>query len=413
MRKRLIADAAPRASRPTNPSAQFSNRSGEARASRLCYGYLACRREMSMKAQRLFDRRWLRAFFIIGVWTLFGVFLASQSTLAFSRRDRPFSWQRILLVEMAFAYIWALLTPPVLWLAGRFPLERGRLPGSLTVHVFASIVIGFATRAFRDLMFVYFVSGYDGALPWTKLFFNSYLFFDYGTLLYWLMLLVSYATNYYRRYRVGEVRATRLEAQLATAQLHALKMQLQPHFLFNTLHSISALVHKDPQAADKMIARLGDFLRLTLDSAGVQEVPLHQELEFLKCYLDIEAIRFKDRLSVQMNIEPQTLEARLPNLILQPIVENAIRHGIAPRTDAGRIEIAARRLNGALQVQVIDNGPGLAGNGNNGRILKEGVGLANTQARLQQLYGDESRLDLANTGKGGFSVTLEIPFNEA
>jgi len=363
-----------------------------------------------MRAARLFDRRWLRAFFVIGIWTLFGVFLASQSTLAFSRRDRPFSWQRILLVEMAFAYIWAALTPPVLWLARRFPIERGRLPRSLTVHVIASIIIGFATRAFRDLTFVYFVSGYDGALPWTKLFFNGYLFFDYGTLLYWLMLLVSYATNYYRRYRTGEIRATRLEAQLAQAQLQALKMQLQPHFLFNTLHSISALVHKDPEAADKMIARLGDFLRLTLDSAGIQEVPLRQELEFLKCYLDIERIRFKDRLTVEMEIEPGAFEARLPNLILQPIVENAIRHGIAPRTDAGRIEITARRFDGALQVQITDNGPGLAVNGNNGRILKEGVGLANTQARLQQLYGDDSRLDLANTAKGGLSVTLEIPF---
>jgi two-component system, LytTR family, sensor kinase len=379
----------------------------------LCYGYLALWREIMMRAESLFDRRWLRAFFIIGVWTLFGVFLASQSTLAFSRRDRPFSWQRILLVEMAFAYIWAALTPPVLWLARRFPLERGRLSRSLTVHVVASIIIGFATRAFRDLMFVYFVSGYDGGLPWTKLFFNGYLFFDYGTLLYWLMLLVSYATNYYRRYRSGEIRASRLEAQLAQAQLQALKMQLQPHFLFNTLHSISALVHKDPQAADKMIARLGDFLRLTLDSAGVQEVPLRQELEFLKCYLDIERIRFKDRLTVEMEIEPPALEARLPNLILQPIVENAIRHGIAPRTDAGRIEITARRFDGALQVQITDNGPGLSSNGNNGRILKEGVGLANTQARLQQLYGDGSRLDLANTAKGGLSVTLEIPFNTA
>ncbi|MFL6277024.1 MAG: sensor histidine kinase [Blastocatellia bacterium] len=364
-----------------------------------------------MKAGRLFDRRWLRAFFIIGVWTLFGVFLASQSTLAFSRSVRPFSWQRILLVEMSFAYIWAALTPLVLWLAQRFPLERGRLTRSLTVHVLASIILGFATRAFRDLTFVYFVSGYDGALPWTKLFFNGYLFFDYGTLLYWLMLLVSYATNYYRRYRTGEIRATRLEAQLAQAQLQALKMQLQPHFLFNTLHSISALVHKDPQAADKMIARLGDFLRLTLDSAGVQEVPLRQELEFLKSYLDIERIRFKDRLSVEMDIESQTLEARLPNLILQPIVENAIRHGIAPHIAAGRIEIAARRFNGSLQVQITDNGPGLVTNGNNGRILKEGVGLANTQARLQQLYGDDSRLDLANTARGGLSVTLEIPFN--
>jgi two-component system, LytTR family, sensor kinase len=370
-----------------------------------------CGVETIMKVGRLFDRRWLRAFFIIGVWTLFGVFLASQSTLAFSRSVRPFSWQRILLVEMSFTYIWAALTPLVLWLARRFPLERGRLTRSLTVHVLASIILGFATRAFRDLTFVYFVSGYDGGLPWTKLFFNGYLFFDYGTLLYWLMLLVSYATNYYRRYRTGEIRATRLEAQLAQAQLQALKMQLQPHFLFNTLHSISALVHKDPQAADKMIARLGDFLRLTLDSAGIQEVPLRQELEFLKSYLDIERIRFKDRLSVEMSIESQTLEARLPNLILQPIVENAIRHGIAPHIAAGRIEIAARRFNGSLQVQITDNGPGLVTNGNNGRILKEGVGLANTQARLQQLYGDDSRLDLANTARGGLSVTLEIPFN--
>jgi two-component system LytT family sensor kinase len=366
-----------------------------------------------MRAGKLIDRRWLRAFFVIGVWTLFGVFLASQSTLAFNRREKPFSWERILLVEMAFAYIWAALTPPVLWLARRFPIERGRLPRSLTVHVLASVVIGFATRAFRDLAFIYFVVGYDRRLPWTALFFNGYLFFDYGTLLYWLMFLISYASNYYRRFRVGETRATKLEAQLAQAQLQALRMQLQPHFLFNTLHSISALVHKDPQAADRMIARLGDFLRLTLDSAGTPEVSLHQELEFLKSYLDIESIRFKDRLSIEMNIEPQTLQARLPNLILQPIVENAIRHGIAPRTDAGRIEIAARRYNGSLQVQITDNGPGLAANGNDGRIVKEGVGLANTQARLQQLYGSKSRLDLANTARGGLSVTLEIPFNAA
>ncbi|HKP10568.1 MAG TPA: histidine kinase, partial [Blastocatellia bacterium] len=294
-----------------------------------------------MRARKYLDSRWLRAFFIIGVWTLFGVFLASQSTLAFSRREKPFSWERILLVEMAFAYIWAALTPPVLWLARRFPLERGRLPLSLTVHVLASVVIGFATRAFRDLTFVYFVAGYDGTLPWTRLFFNSYLFFDYGTLLYWLMLLISYATNYYRRYRVGEVRATKLEAQLAHAQLHALRMQLQPHFLFNTLHSISALVHKDPRAADRMIARLGDFLRLTLDSAGTQEVPLHQELEFLKCYLDIERIRFRDRLTTRLDVDPQALECRVPNLILQPIVENAIRHGVAPRSAPGRVEIHA------------------------------------------------------------------------
>ena len=372
---------------------------------------------MDMETRSLLGGRWRRALFILGIWTLFGVFLASQSTLAFSRRSNPFSWQRIVLAEMAFAYIWAALTPLVLWLAQRFPLERTRLTRSLAIHIFASVVLGFATRAFRDLAFIYFVLPYDGSMPpeglFGKLFFNAYFFFDYGSLLYWLILLISYATNFQRRYREGEMRAMRLEAQLAQSQVQALRMQLQPHFLFNTLHSISALVHKDPDAADKMIARLGDFLRLTLDSAGVQEVELRQELDFLRGYLDIERIRFKERLTVEMTIEPQALVARLPNLILQPIVENAIRHGIAPRTDAGRIEIEARRLKGSLQVRITDNGPGLAGNGKNGRILKEGVGLANTQARLQQLYGSDSRLDIANTAKGGLTVTLEIPLSGA
>jgi two-component system, LytTR family, sensor kinase len=365
---------------------------------------------INMDGVRLLDRRAVRVVLIVVIWTLFGLFLVSQTGLAFSRRDYPVDWQRIFSAELAFAYSWAALTPLVLWLARRFPLDRDHWLRSLAVHVFASLLIGLATRGFRDLMFFYFVDNPEIKLSFIKLFLNVYLFFDYGSMIYWLILLVSYAFNYYRRYREGEIKTTRLEAQLAQAELQALKMQLNPHFLFNTLHSVSALVHKDAEAADKMIARLGDFLRLTLDSAGAQEVPLQQELEFLRCYLDIERIRFKDRLTVQMNIEPQALRARLPNLILQPIVENAIRHGIATRTSHGRIEIEARRYNGILHVQVTDNGPGLPSNGNSGSLFK-GVGLSNTKARLQQLYGEEHRLDLSNTSKGGLSVTLEIPFN--
>lgn len=363
-----------------------------------------------MEAGKLLERRWARVAFNIVLWTLFGGFLSSQTALAFMRGKVFFAWHNIVIAEMGFAYCWAALTPLTLWLARRFPFERGQLGRSLTTHVFASLIIGFLTRAFRDLIFVYLVLDPNPGISISKLFFNGYLFFDYGSMIYWLILLVSFAFNYHRRYREGEVKASRLEAQLAHAQLEALKMQLHPHFLFNTLHSISALVHKDPNAADKMIARLGDFLRLTLDSAGAQEVSLQQELEFLKSYLDIERIRFKDRLTVHMEIEQQVLNARLPNLILQPIVENAIRHGISPRTEPGHIEIEARRFNGTLQVQVTDNGPGLSSNGNTGRILKEGVGLSNTQARLQQLYGMQQRLDLANTTKGGLTVTLEIPF---
>ncbi|HKP87646.1 MAG TPA: histidine kinase [Blastocatellia bacterium] len=363
-----------------------------------------------MEAGKLLERRSVRVAFIIGIWTLFGVFLTSQSGLAFTRRETPFAWYKVFTAEMSFAYLWAALTPLTLWLARRFPIERGQLHRSIVVHIFASVVIGFLTRAFRDLLFMYFVFPPKYPFSISKLFFNVYLFFDYGSMIYWLIFLVSFAFNYYRRYRGGEIRASRLEAQLAQAELQALKMQLHPHFLFNTLHSISALVRKDPDGADKMIARLGDFLRLTLDSARAQEVSLEQELEFLKCYLDIERLRFKDRLTVNMKIEQQALNARLPNLILQPIVENAIRHGIAPRTQPGHIEIEARRFNGILHVQVTDNGPGIQSNGNTGRILKEGIGLSNTQARLQQLYGAEQRLDLANTAKGGLTVILEIPF---
>jgi two-component system, LytTR family, sensor kinase len=365
---------------------------------------------LKMETEKLLAHRWVRVGVSVGLWTLFGLFLGSQTYLAYRRSDMPFSWHRIFALELAYAYVWAALTPLVLFLAKRYPIVRERWLRNLLVHLLASVVIGFGTRVLHDLLFIQFISDPKRTFWLAKLLLNVYLIFDYGAMIYWLIVLVSFVFDYYRRYRGGEIRATRLEAQLAHAQLHALKMQLQPHFLFNTLHSISALVYKDAEAADKMIARLGDFLRLTLENGGSQEVSLQQELEFLKCYLEIERIRFRDRLTVRFRIEPQTLDARLPNLILQPIVENAIKHGIAPHTGPGQIEIEASRLNGLLHVQVTDNGPGLADNGDHGKILKEGVGLANTQARLQQLYGNDHRLDLANTTRGGLSVILEIPF---
>ncbi|HSB11939.1 MAG TPA: histidine kinase [Blastocatellia bacterium] len=366
-----------------------------------------------MKSLKLFQRGWFRGALILAAWTGFAAFLSSQVYLAYSRSEMPVRYERVFLVELIYAYIWAGLTPCILWLARRVPIERTNWLHRGIVHFGASVVIGFATRVLHDLMFFFLLANSGRQLSFTRLLMNVYFMSDYGVMIYWLILLISYALDYQKRYREGEVRATRLEAQLAQAQLQALKMQLHPHFLFNTLHSISALIHKDPVAADKMIARLGDFLRLTLENSGMQEVSLGQELEFLKCYLEIERIRFQDRLTVQMDIEPSTLGARLPNLILQPIVENAIRHGISPRTRPGRIEIGAKRLNGTLQVAVTDNGPGLPSDSNTGSIVKEGVGLSNTEARLKQLYGTEHRFDLSNTSKGGLTVVLEIPFRES
>jgi len=186
-------------------------------------------------------------------------------------------------------------------------------------------------------------------------------------------------------------------------------MQLNPHFLFNTLHSISALIHKDPIIADKMIMRLGDFLRLTLENEGAQDVSLQQELDFLRCYLEIEQIRFQDRLTVEMKIDPEARDVSVPNLILQPIVENAIRHGIAPRSYPGIIDIRAQRKNGMLRIEVKDNGLGLADGTDSRAPWKEGIGLSNTRARLQQRFGDAHRFHLNNAPEGGLVVTFEIP----
>jgi LytS/YehU family sensor histidine kinase len=186
-------------------------------------------------------------------------------------------------------------------------------------------------------------------------------------------------------------------------------MQLNPHFLFNTLHAISALVHKDVEAADRMIARLSDLLRYALESTDAQEVPLRQELGFLNRYLEIEQTRFGDRLTVRLDIAPETLDALVPNLVLQPLVENAIRHGIEPRAKPGRIDLRARRENGRLKLEVCDNGVGLP----SGRIPEEGVGLSNTRARLQQLYGEGHCFELGDAPGGGLMVSVELPFRAA
>ncbi|HMX29381.1 MAG TPA: histidine kinase, partial [Blastocatellia bacterium] len=208
---------------------------------------------------------------------------------------------------------------------------------------------------------------------------------------------------------VGKLRASQLEAQLAQAQLQALKMQLHPHFLFNTLNSISALQMTDVEAANRMTARLGDFLRMTLDNVGAQEVTLRQEMEFLRCYLEIERIRFQDRMKLTMEIEPDSLDARVPNLILQPLLENSIKYSLLLRAGEGHIQIRARQINGFLRVQVEDDGIGLQMPPNGNQVTRGGVGLANTKARLRQLYGDAHNFLLDHSPSGGVLVTMEIP----
>jgi sensor histidine kinase YesM len=238
----------------------------------------------------------------------------------------------------------------------------------------------------------------------------------FNSLVYSGMVAVQHMGALYRRYAERERMTLQLETKLARAQLEALKIQLQPHFLFNTLNTISALLHRDPEAADRVLTRLGDLLRLSLQHSGRQEVMLRQELEFLEGYLEIQQTRFQDRLRVRFDTDPDALDALVPTLVLQPLVENAVRHAIEPRAAAGWLEVRARRENGRLTLQVADDGPGIAANGPGaiaGSVIPatgSGIGLANTRARLEQLYGAGHRFTLANASQGGLVVTLEIPF---
>lgn len=223
---------------------------------------------------------------------------------------------------------------------------------------------------------------------------------------YLAIVAVIYVITHYESLRRHELAASRLEGQLAQAHLQMLKMQLHPHFLFNTLNAISALMHRDVDAADRMITQLSDLLRLALEKDERHQVRLDAELDFLHHYLAIEQIRFHDRMQVEIDVAPECLGAQVPRLILQPLVENAIRHGIAMRSAAGRLHISARRRDGRLALTVADDGPGLPP----GRPLRPGVGLANTQARLEQLYGNDYVLELVNADEGGLEVRLDIPF---
>lgn len=369
--------------------------------------------EWAAGREHVWRRRLTRLAIIFAVWTGLSFYFTGQLYYSNLLGGKPMTWGEAAQTQFIYPYFWALGTVFVLWLADRFPVEGGLWRRNLPVHLlFATAFVCFIGGSLHIVNYFLFVQAPDKyynpvtTLRWIV--YNSSE--NYG--IYGLIVLFNQVFRYYRRFREGELRASRLQTQLTQAQLEALKMQLHPHFLFNTLHSISALLHRDPDAADRMIARLGDFLRLTLENSGTQEVSLQKELEFLTCYLEIERVRFQDRLTTSVEVDTAALDAPVPNLILQPIVENALRHGIAQTRGPGRVEISAKRENGSLRIRVRDNGPGFVAITRPDDGLKEGLGLSNTRARLEQLYGGAHRFELENVPGGGLLVTLEIPAAE-
>ena len=355
---------------------------------------------------------WRRPALLFVTWTLIGlVFAAVSYGVALSQNDKRFGITASLKLNLVLFYLWGVFSPLILRFCRRFRVEFRLLSiRNLMVHVPAIILFAAVHETLLLAILWSITPSSRGELTTITDYYARH--FGYGfyidLIIASLIVIGAHALLYYDDFRASELQQSSLKTQLAQAQLRALKMQVHPHFLFNTLHSISSLVLEDPTKANSMIARLGDFLRLTVDNSEQQWVTLKEETEFLRCYLDIEQVRFGDRLTVAFELEPQTLSAQVPHLILQPVVENAIQHAIVPRAAPGHINIQAKRLNSLLRVAVSDNGPGLTSNPIS--PAKKCVGLTNVRTRLHQIYGPDFRFELMNGRSGGLTVIMEIPF---
>jgi two-component system LytT family sensor kinase len=353
---------------------------------------------------------WRRVALLFLGWTLVGIIFSAVSyAAAVGENDHEFGFVAALRLNFVEFYLWAILSPLIFRFSRRFPIEfRPLNRRNLALH-FPALISFAAVHQITHLTILWSISPrlqrrFPSILECYRTYFGFGFYIDLIIAL--LIVIAVHALLYYQNFRASELAQSSLKTQLAQAQLRALKMQLHPHFLFNTLHSISSLILEDPPKANSMIARLGEFLRLTLENSERQLVTLREETEFVRSYLEIEQVRFGERLTVEFELEPVSLLARVPHLILQPVVENAIQHAIAPRATRGYINIAAQSLNGLLRLEVRDNGPGIT----NETIAAHGVGLSNVRSRLNQIYGADFRFELTNASEGGLTVVMEIPF---
>ena len=361
-----------------------------------------------MKAEhhlRKTTNKWL---LIFGGWTFAAVFLAGHQSLQNYFSENPVSFFSILKWQLASGYSWFALMPLILWLTKKFSPEGELFHRNLSILISTGMFIILLQLAINALILPPL-----GFPPYRKFetFTDAYRFmflvnFPWSLLIYFTVLGTTFVTRYYRKFQERELRTAQLESNLVRARLQVLKMQLHPHFLFNTHNAISELIHKDPDAAEKTLTNLSDLLRISLEKLDVEEVPLEQELEFLKKYIEIEQTRFRERLQFKMHIAPETLDAVVPNMLLQPLIENAIKHGISPLKSGGTVEIEASKKNGHLLLRISDDGIGAE----NAKHLIKGIGLANTKARLLNLYKKDQSMEIESDENKGFSVKLKIPF---
>lgn len=345
-------------------------------------------------------RRYTRAAVILGCWTFVALLFAPQNYLANRYSPTPLPAWLVIVASASIFYVWAALTPLVIWLARRFPFRRDRITIRIVQHTLLSFVVA--------AMHIIGVSAFQSLLPTPK---------DYvhllppelmlvsivatGVMLYWAILAVTVAITYVRRDQEREL-------TLVQAQLQSLRSRLQPHFLFNTLNAIAELLYADPKRAEETVTALSDVLRLTLQHDQEHEITLAEELDLLRKHVAIYQTLLQERLRVRWAIDDDTLDARVPTMILQPLVENAIRHGIAPRESGGTVGVSARRDGEFLSLAVQDDGVGMKG-----EDTPSGIGLANTRARLRHMYGDAYAFAMSEPEGGGLTVALRLPMRTA
>jgi two-component system, LytTR family, sensor kinase len=355
---------------------------------------------------------------LIRIFLLVAVFFALQNVLVHVSRAAPIDWQWDVMHEFVYWLIWAAFAPAILGAARRWPVSREggwrtALPHLGVMALVAPLQISTTYLTHWTILRAAGVLPASQAGAWLVARGPGVVWGTFtGFIYYWVIAAVYWAVEYQRLYREGRLQAARLEASLGAARLDALRAQLQPHFLFNTLNAISVLTVDDPPRAKQMLLRLSDLLRRAIGEGEGHEVPLAAELALLEAYLGIQRARFGDRLRVQLAIEPEVRDALVPTLLLQPLVENAIRHGLEDGASGGAIAVTARRQHETLTITVQDDGRGLppaAG----GREARDGVGLANTRERLLRLYGDRQRLELRAPagGGGGVAVEVSLPFH--
>ncbi len=346
---------------------------------------------------------------LLGIFSLLGCFSTLQFWFFLSMHGDPVPISTIIFNAMVQWYLWALLTPVLGWITRIYPIRAASFGRDIQINLLFTCIIVLGKILVDESMDFAFFTMPDRTEPFWERFFISLISpksFVY-CLIYWSIMAVYYTLHYNKQLRDREIAASQLEAQLAQAQLDALKMQLQPHFLFNTLNSISSLIRLNVDAADDMITNLSDMLRYSLNNINIQEVTLREEMEFLHRYLDIEKIRFQDRLQTEIRVDPSVMKARIPSMLLQPIVENSIRHGISKQAAPGKVSIEAKRYDNNLEMTVMDTGAGFSENQN-----EEGIGLSNTRKRLDKMYNSSYSFHVERSPKNETIVKITIPYTE-